>query len=214
MSIRNIVTRLLAGFAVIAAMLGAALPAQAEGEAPDPAAAREFIRDLSDRGVTIWRDPTITQEEREAKFRVLLHEGFAVDYIARLVLGRHARTASREQLSEYMRLFPSYTVNSFANRMGDYGNEQVEVNGTVDAGDRDIFVRTRLLRPGGEPVFADWRLRSFDEGLKIVDVKVEGVSMALTQREEFSSIVAKSGIEGLLQEIRSKADVQTARAAE
>lgn len=214
MAIRETMTRFLAAFAALAVTVGATLPARAADEAPAAAAAEAFIEDLSERGVTIWRDSTITQEEREEKFRDLLHEGFAVNYIARLVLGRHARSATREQLGEYMRLFPSYTVNSFANRMGDYGNERVEVNGTVAAGERDIFVRTRLVRPGGEPVFADWRLRDFDGTLKIVDVKVEGVSMAITQREEFSSIVAKSGIEGLLAEIRSKADVQTARAAE
>lgn len=214
MAIRNTMTRLLGAFAVLAALSVATPPARAADKGPAPAAAEAFIVDLSERGVAIWRDSTITQDEREEKFRDLLHEGFAVDYIARLVLGRHARSATREQLSEYMRLFPSYTVNSFANRMGDYGNERVELNGTIAAGERDIFVRTRLVRPGGEPVSADWRLRDFEGTLKIVDVKVEGVSMAITQREEFSSIVGKSGIEGLLAEIRSKADVQTARATD
>ncbi len=182
----------------------------AESDTPPPAAqdpegAKAFITQLSDEAMAVWRDPTLTEAEREKKFRDLLYEGFDVRFLARLSLGRHAREMKREQFREYMKLFPDYIVNKFSKRIGDYTNQKIRILDTAPAGTRDIFVRTELVRPGGDPIAADWRVRRKKEGFRIVDVKVEGISMAITQRDEFSSLIEKSGIDGLLADLRKGA---------
>ncbi len=181
-------------------------PVRAQEAAQDPEGAKAFIQKLSDEALAVWRDPTITFEERERKFRDMLKRDFAIDFLARLVLGRHLRTATPEQLKTYFELFPVYIVDKFARRLGDYNNQRIVVGDTAPAGRRDIFVRTTLVRPGGEPIAADWRVRRMKDGFKIIDVKVEGISMAITQRDEFASIIARDGFDGLLRVLREGGD--------
>ncbi|GAK33780.1 toluene tolerance protein [Iodidimonas nitroreducens] len=184
-----------------------------ETAAADPEGAKDFIAQLSDDAVKVWADPTKTEAERQAAFRQLLHEGFDVDFISKLVLGRYMRTASDAQLQEYQKLFPDFIVNSFAGRIGDYGNEKLVVDGTTEAGPRDIFVRSKIVRPGGEPLSADWRLRKKDDKFQIVDIKVEGISMAITQRDEFSSLIQREGFDRLLETLRKGANAASASEA-
>ncbi len=177
----------------------------AETTTQDPEGAKAFISDLAERAMAIWRDPTLTQLEREKGFRDLLYEGFDVHFLARISLGRFVRQMTRDQFGEYMRLFPDYIVNKFANRIGEYANQTIRVGEVVPAGRRDVYVRTTLLRPGAEPLAADWRVRKTKDGFRIVDVKVEGISMVISQRDEFAALIEKSGIDGLLAELRKGA---------
>ncbi|GAB4572548.1 MAG: ABC transporter substrate-binding protein [Rhodothalassiaceae bacterium] len=208
-------TRGFTGFFLVPALLGLlflAVPKADAQTAADPDEARAFIEKLSDDAVAVWANMKLTEAEREAEFRRLLHEGFDVDFISKLVLGRHMRTASREQLLTYRELFPAYIVNSFARRLGDYSNEKLEVLDTAPAGSSDVFVRTRIVRPGGEPIAADWRVRKVNDIYRIVDIKVEGISLAVTQRDEFSSIIDRQGFDGLLDVLRKGATDEPATA--
>ena len=67
------------------------------------------------------------------------------------------------------------------------------------AGKTDVVVRTRIDRPSGSPINADWRVRVTDGRYGIIDVMVQGVSMALTHRQEFSGLIKKNGLDGLIQ---------------
>ncbi len=205
-AVEGIILRILAGMLFLSVFGLGMRPAFAtETTAQDPEGAQAFISDLADQAMKIWRDPTLTQLEREKGFRDLLYAGFDVNFLARISLGRFVRQMTRDQFREYMRLFPDYIVNKFANRIGEYTNQTIEIGEVVPAGRRDVYVRTTLQRPGAEPVAADWRVRKTKDGFRIVDVKVEGISMVISQRDEFASLIEKSGIEGLLAELRKGA---------
>jgi len=201
----------------VTAPAAAAQDLQPAGEAPaaeQPQAAQDFVSVLADHAIEVWKDPTVNAQEREEAFRDLLYDAFAVEFISRLVLGRHSRTASEEQLETYDDLFPEYIIRSFTGRLGDYNDQNIEIMGTAPAGTRDLFVRSHLVTPNskGDPIQADWRVRNMDGEFKIVDVKIEGVSMAITKREEFSSIIANGGFDGLFEELRTGSAVETAAA--
>ncbi len=204
---------LLAFSLLLPVALASSAPARAQEAAQDTEGAQAFIQKLSDEAMAIWRDPTITFAEREQKFRDILQRDFAIDFLGQLVLGHYVRTATPEQLKEYYELFPVYIVDKFARRLGDYNNQQIVIGDTAPAGRRDVFVRTTLVRPGGEPIAADWRVRKMKDGFKIVDVKVEGISMAITQRDEFASIIARDGFDGLLKVLREGGDTGNSASA-
>lgn len=212
--------RVYAMAAIAFAGLAAGLPAAAQitaGDTPaieQPRGAQTFVSDLADQAIEVWKDPTITEKEREKAFRDLLYDAFAVDFISQLVLGRHYRTASDQQIETYKELFPEYIIRSFTGRLGSYNGHQIDIKGTAPAGTRDIFVRSEIVSPNsqGEPIHADWRVRNLDSNFKIVDVKIEGVSMAITKREEFSSIISKDGFNGLFEELRTGSAIETAAA--
>ena len=66
------------------------------------------------------------------------------------------------------------------------------------------LVESEITAKEGPPIKLQWRIRQGAESLKIVDILVEGVSMAVTQRSEFTNVVRSQGLEGLLQALRAR----------
>src|SRR6185295_10235996 len=84
-------------------------------------------------------------------------------------------------------------VAAYSARLSNYSGEQFQVKDEVPAGD-DTMVNSQIVRPSGPPVRVEWRVRKQSDGsLKIVDVVVEGVSMTITQRSEFASVMQQGG---------------------
>ena len=184
------------------------LPATAKAEASPEAVkgASQFIQWLADQAIAVLGSSNSTLETREMEFRRLLAQGFAMPFIGRFVLGRYWRTTPPEQREDYQELFAEYILRTYSSRLGGYAGETFSVTGARPAGKQDILVATRIDRPSGPPIKADWRVRVFDNEYKIIDIMVEGVSMAVTQRSEFTNVVRSQGIEGLLQALRARTE--------
>jgi phospholipid transport system substrate-binding protein len=77
----------------------------------------------------------------------------------------------------------------------------LKILGSRPEGETDALVSTQLIRPDAPPVAVDWRVRQRGSQDKVIDVAVEGVSMSVTQRQEFASVIQRGGgqIEALLQ---------------
>ncbi len=175
--------------------------------------AETFIRDLASSGLAMLQAKDATDAERELEFRRLVRLGFALDTIGQFVAGRHWRKMRNAQQAEFQDLFAEWLMSSYGRRLGGYGGQTLETLGSIALNNSagDVVVRTRILHPDGRPPFAaDWRVRAIAGELKIIDVIVEGVSMAAAQRAEFDSVVRKVGVEGLLANLRSRVAVLVA----
>ncbi len=186
----------------LAAGLIAAVPSH--GGATTPQGAVQHIQRLGSEALAVMRRQDISLAQREAAFRRIISEGFDVVLIARFVLGRYWRAASHDERVDFVELFHEYMLRSFAQRLGGYQGEDFTVTGAQPAGKHDIMVRTRIDRPSGPAVEAAWRVREIEGRHRILDVMVQGVSLAITQRDEFASVIQRSGIQGLLQTLRAK----------
>jgi phospholipid transport system substrate-binding protein len=71
-------------------------------------------------------------------------------------------------------------------------------------GDTEVTVHNQFIRPGAKPVLLDYSMRKTDQGWKIYDIVVEGVSLVLTYRSEFDAIVKQDGIDGLIKRLAQK----------
>ena len=116
-------------------------------------------------------------------------------------------------MAEYNRIFPEYILRIYSSRLTEYGDEEVFVDGTAPAGKRDIYVRSKISRPDGPPLAADWRVRRIKEEFKVIDLKIEGISMVITQRDEFLAKIASSGLDSLIADLKRHAEPDTAPAA-
>lgn len=171
-------------------------PAAADGGADG------FIRDLARTVLPPLTDPSTPLEERKAHFRAVLNRDFDLDKIGKLVLGRHWRRASPAKRAEFRNLLEDYLSGLYARRFEDLAGVEIEVDGVRDF-EGWSMVYTTATRPGGAPVLLDWRVDSTDGRLAITDLVIEGVSMVIAQREEFSAIVLESGgLDGLLLKLR------------
>jgi phospholipid transport system substrate-binding protein len=144
--------------------------------------------------------------ERQAQFRELFHKDFDTPGIARFVLGRYWRTASSEEKQEFLKLFDNYVVYVYTARLSDFQGEQFKITGARPDQD-SMLVSTDVVTPGApQPLRVDWRLINDDGAYKISDVIVDGVSMLVTQRSEFASVIQRHGgqIQGLIDLMRQK----------
>ena len=193
---------LTAGLAVILSITGLDASARADDGGDK---ARIFIESLAERAISTLAVTDIDRDQREERFRSLLAEHFDVRFIGRWVLGHYWKKATAAEQDEYLQLFEDLIVVIYANRFSEYKGETLSVLKTVAGGKRDIIVRTEIIQPdGSRAARLDWRVRPHEGGLKIVDIMVEGISMGLTQRKEFASVIRKNGghVEALLVELR------------
>jgi phospholipid transport system substrate-binding protein len=190
---------LIAALMVLVGALAPAIPAAA---AADPAA---IISNLGSRALEVLGKDA-TQSQRVARFRELLRQDFDVPGIGRFVLGRYWNQATEEQRAEFVKLFEDYIAMAYATRLAEYTGETFKVTGSRPDGDGAI-VSSQILRPGGAPpVKVDWRLTGRNGAYKISDVSVDGISMAVTQRSEFASVIQHNGgqVQGLITMLRQR----------
>ena len=205
--------------ALAAAVVGLAVLLSAAGglradRDEDPALT--FIQSLGDQAVASLRDNLDSPfEVREAAFREVMVRGFDIPIVGRFVLGRHWRTATKEQRREYMAVFVDFIVRVYASRFDSYGGELFTARSVIDDESGDKIVRAQIVRPsGGDPIGVDFRVRMRDEGYKVIDVSVEGISMLHTHRVEFASVVNRKGIDGLLGDLRARVEAPVEDTAE
>jgi phospholipid transport system substrate-binding protein len=183
----------------------AAVPAAASSPGDADGQATAFMNHLWKRAIEVLNKDTPVAE-RQVRFRALFHDDFDCPGIARFVLGRYWRTASSEEQKQFLKLFEDYVVFVYTARLSDFGGEQLKVSGSRADAD-SVIVSTDVITPGApQPLKLDWRLVSDDGAYKITDVIVEGVSMAVTQRSEFASVIQRHGgqVQGLLDLMRQK----------
>ena len=165
----------------------------------------DFIRTVGQIAIKSLTNKEITQDQREEQFRKILNAQFEVKVLARFTLGRFWRRTSEKQQKEYTGLFEDFIVKAYASRFADYQGYNFVVGKVRNINERDNLVQSEVGLAYGRKIPIHWRVRNGKE-FKIVDVLVEGVSMAITQRDEFSSIINQSGgkIDGLLVALRKK----------
>lgn len=169
-------------------------------------AAQAFISQVAKTGIGFLRDEKMSQEQRKAEFRKLLRGSFDMKTIGRFSLGRYWKEASKAQQEEYLKLFEASVVETYAKRFEEYQGQELEVRSAKPEGDRDVLVSSFIVPNDGPEVKVDWRVRDKGGQYKVVDVMVEGVSMALTQRSDFASVIQRGGgdVQVLIDNLRQK----------
>lgn len=152
--------------------------------AVDTASAKAFIEDLGRRAINSLTKPGVSQSQLESQFQSLLEEGFNVHAIGQFVMGRYWNRMTPEQQSRFIPIFEKRLTKSYANRFQEYSNVVFTVKDARAEGNH-VTVTSTIQKPGGPITPVDWRVQ---DG-KIHDVKVEGVSMSITIRDEYSALV-------------------------
>ncbi len=175
--------------------------------APRPANAqdaRAFVGTLGQQAIQVL-GPSAAPAQRLARFRELFHNDFDVPGIGQFVLGRYWRTATPEEQQEFLGLFQEYIVRAYSARLAEYAGEPFRVTGSRPNGDETV-VNSQIVRGNGTPIGVDWYLIGGTGGYRITDVYVGGVSMKVTQRDEFGSIIQRNGghVSALIAQLQQK----------
>ena len=133
----------------------------------------------------------LSKEERIAKLKDIADETVDIRGIGFYSLGSNRKNLNDEQLKRYEKVFKEYFLKSFSSRLAEYSNPEIEVNSKKKINENYTIVSSTLVATDARPeVKIDWRVYTKNpDDLKIRDLIIEGLSLARTQKEEFSSII-------------------------
>jgi phospholipid transport system substrate-binding protein len=198
--------RLAAGAAAVA-LVGTSLPVASQLAAAEQNAAAELIRRTAVRVLDLVL--TKTGAAREAGILRVLETDFDLNYMTRASLGVHWNQASADQRDRFLRAAASAEAHAYARRFGQYGGQTLTVDraAPMTRGDGVWIVNSKLSQADAEPISIQWEVRAGGQGLRIVDVRVEGVSMLVTRRAEYNSYIQAHGgkVEPLIGELEARA---------
>jgi len=209
------VRMLRSGFLVVTLLcaVALALPAWAEETAAQThdealrTPTGKFIQDLGDRAIAVIANKALSQDQRRDKFRDILRTSFDLPTIGRFVIGRSWNAETPDQQKEYMHLFEELVIKTYGDRLTLYTGEGFQVVGARSETEKDTIVASQITHPdGSQPTSIDWRVRQRDGKIGVIDVVVEGVSLSVTQRQEYAAVIQRNGgqIDGLLAQMRQQ----------
>ena len=147
----------------------------------------------------------LTKIERIEKLKEIAKDTVDITGIGFYSLGKHRKNLSKEQLENYKIVFEAYFLKSFSSRLAEYSNPEIEVNSkNIINANYTIVSSTLVATHSGPEVKIEWRVYTKDPAnLLIRDLIIEGLSLARTQKEEFSSIINSNDgkIEALLENL-------------
>jgi phospholipid transport system substrate-binding protein len=178
----------------------------------DPTA---FIEEVSSKAITQMEPAaTETDQQRAAKLKPMLEQYFDMPSIARYMLGSYWRKASPDEQTEFTSVLTDFLALAYGKRFANYTGHEMEIGRVRDEGDGRSVVFSTVKLPSGDPARVDWTVQQTDSSYKIEDVKVEGLSLADTHRQEFASVISSNGgnVGKLIEILKKKVGSSTASA--
>lgn len=173
-------------------------------QADDVAGAKKFVNDVATDVLSIVKKPG-SKEIQQAELMGLIDARVDIDFIAKFALGKHWRTATKEQRAGYLNAYRPYLKQNYVSRLTRYSGQTFKVgNGRTDS-DGSYIIHMDILDPQRANVVMVYRLIDGPKGYRISDIVVEGVSLLATQRSEFNSIVTRKGLDYLIAALKKRA---------
>jgi phospholipid transport system substrate-binding protein len=150
---------------------------------------------------------TTTGGQREAGIRKVLESAFDLNYMGQQALGKYWAGATPEQQARYLKAAVGAEAHAYAERFGQYGGQTLVLGKATTRPNGVTVVDSRLNQTSGQPIKIEWEVRDIGGAPRITDVKIEGISMVITRRTDFTSYIQNNGgkVEALIQELEARA---------
>ena len=150
----------------------------------------EFVQETADRASEALNKRQ-SKEEKMEKLKIIAKETVDIRGIGYYSLGSYRKTISDQKKKEYFEIFEKYFLKSFSSRLAEYTDPKIRVDSQKKLNDKYTMVSSTLLATDKKPELKiDWRVVTKDPDKPlIIDVVIEGVSLAKVQKEEFTSII-------------------------
>ncbi|MGE5146450.1 MAG: phospholipid-binding protein MlaC [Candidatus Eiseniibacteriota bacterium] len=182
-------TRFLAPLVIgLALVLGAGVTSAAtKAEVDtDTKAARALVQHIADEASDILKRND--KDARQRAFRKLFEDSFNAAAIGRFVLGRNREGLTPAQFDRFMAVFQDLVAKTTTTRLAGYAGEKLKILDVKSYGAHWMVV-SQASPQGRQPVRFDWVVARAKSGPKVVDIRVENLSMAITERDEFASVL-------------------------
>jgi phospholipid transport system substrate-binding protein len=184
---------------VFALLLSLGFVASAQAQHDTPTAS---VKTTVNAILAILRKPDFTFERDRSAISTEVTKAFDATAMAQSVLSTNWKSASKDQQNTFRDLLLQTIENTYIDRIKAYTNETVDFRGEAVTGDRATVQTVIVTANGGVPV--NYKLRQRPDGWFVYDVEVENVSMVSSYRDTYRDIVRRSGMDGLIEQMRVK----------
>lgn len=150
----------------------------------------KFVQSVADQAsLVLTKD--FTKEQKIEKLKSIAKNAVDIKGIGYYSLGAHRKNLSDDEKKKYLDIFEKYFLKSFASRLAEYTDPKIRVDSQKKLNEKYTMVSSVLSATEEKPeVKIDWRINTKNpEKPLIIDVVIEGVSLAKVQKEEFNSII-------------------------
>jgi phospholipid transport system substrate-binding protein len=150
---------------------------------------------------------TKTGADRQAAMRQVVQDNFDLPYMGRTALGTHWNQANEQQRARFLAAVETSEARAYSERLGKYAGCTVTIGKVISRPNNVWIVDSRLNQTSGESIKIEWVVHESGQGLRIADIKVEGVSMFMTMRSDFNSYIQSNfgEVEPLVKELEARA---------
>ena len=166
-----------------------------------------FIMNMTLNAIKNLTNSSVSSEEKEEKFGELFDNNFDIPSISRFVLGKYWKSASLDQKKEFIKTFRNYIVKTYSTRFNDYSGQNLKLVKFENESNPKLFlVYTVLETPDAPLIKINWRVGKKKDKFVILDIVIEGISLAVTQRSEFVSVIEQNNgkIDSLISLLKEK----------
>ena len=161
--------------------------------------AEQLVQSTTDNAKKIILDSNIKINDKKKKIEAIALDVVDVDGLGRFTLGSSRKDLSETQLKKYTEIFRVFFAKNISSRLQNYSDQNIKVTGSKKISDNYVLVNSKMTsKKDNQEIKIDWRVFNINNKLVIRDLVVEGLSLAKTQREEFGSILASKGFDGLM----------------
>lgn len=194
-------TERLAAALLAVAQLLVAVPAAAATDAAD---ARAIVDKTIDDVLAALREPGLDSPARVARIEAVARERFDFETMSRLVLRRSWKKFSDTQKVEFVDAFRDHLSVSYGTRIDRYQQQDVKITGERVEPRGDVTISTKIVGGSANDVTMDYRLRKRAGSWRVIDVKIEGVSLISSFRSQFKEVLSRGGPEEVLRRLKEK----------
>lgn len=151
--------------------------------------ARAYVQDMITRFTEVVR----SGPSGDARFMSLLRERIDLPAIGRFAAGLTWRQMNDAQQKRFLDAFDEYAGNFYRAHVKEYNGQSIDVTGATDLGRRGVDVHSRFVETGKQPIEVHWVVSDRSGATKLIDLVVEGVSVSITLRDQFSALLGQKG---------------------
>ena len=161
--------------------------------------AEQLVQSTTDNAKKIILDSNTKIADKKKKIESIALNVVDVDGLGRFFLGSSIKDLSETQLKKYTEVFRVFFAKNISSRLQNYSDQNIKVAGSKKISDNYVLVNSKMVsKKDNQEIKIDWRVFNINNKLVIRDLVVEGVSLAKAQREEFGSLLASKGFDGLI----------------
>lgn len=192
-----------------ALLLGLCLPVTLQAVGPGP---QELVQQTTEQTLSRLQSERLALQQNPDGVYELVKEIITPHFdfirISAWVLGKHWRTASKEQKLRFVRAFRTLMVRTYGVALLDYSDQKIRyLPLRDDPANGDVIVRSEIIQTNGEVVALNFRLYQRNEAWKVYDISVDGISLVTNFRTSFASEIKQAGLDSLIQRLEEKVAV-------